>query len=101
MFDLWHDRAVFHFLTEATDRAAYVDLLARTIPAGGHAIIATFAMDGPEKCSGLPVRRYDGESLAAELGPRFEFLKSVTERHQTPWGSPQSFQYSVFIRHAN
>ena len=98
--DVWHDRAVFHFLIEPAGRAAYVDLLSRTVPAGGHAIIVTFSLDGPEQCSGLPVRRYDGKSLAAELGPRFQLLRTVAERHQTPWGSPQSFQYSVFARRA-
>jgi 2-polyprenyl-3-methyl-5-hydroxy-6-metoxy-1,4-benzoquinol methylase len=97
-FDVWHDRAVFHFLTEAPDRTAYVALLSRTIPSGGHAVIATFAPDGPEKCSGLPVRRYDGESLATELGPGFRLIRTVAETHLTPWGKPQSFQYSVFKR---
>jgi SAM-dependent methyltransferase len=100
-FDVWHDRAVFHFLTDAVDRAAYVGLLSRTITAGGHAIIATFALDGPEKCSGLPVCRYDGNTLAKELGRGFELLKTVAERHHTPWGAPQSFQYSVFARRQN
>lgn len=97
-FDLWHDRAVFHFLTAATDRAAYTALVVRTVPVGGHAVIATFALDGPEKCSGLQVRRYDGSTLAAELGPRFRLKKSVSELHQTPWAAPQSFQYSLFER---
>lgn len=97
-FDVWHDRAVFHFLTDAAGRASYVDLLSRTIPPGGHAVIATFALDGPEKCSGLPVCRYDGRSLAEELGPGFRLLKTVAERHRTPWGAPQSFQYSVFAQ---
>jgi len=97
-FDLWHDRAVFHFLTEFEDRASYATLLARTIPIGGHAMIATFAPDGPEKCSGLEVRRYDGRALAAELGPRFQLVKSVPELHRTPWNAPQSFQYSLFER---
>jgi SAM-dependent methyltransferase len=96
--DAWHDRAVFHFLTAAEDRAAYAALLARTVPAGGHAVIATFALDGPGKCSGLEVRRYDGRALAAELGPGFRLLKSVPELHHTPWGTAQSFQYSVFER---
>lgn len=96
--DVWHDRAVFHFLTQPAERSAYVALLARTLPAGGHAIIATFALDGPEKCSGLPVRRYDARTLSAELGAGFELLKSVPETHTTPWGKPQSFQYSVFRR---
>jgi hypothetical protein len=93
---VWHDRAVFHFLTTSVDRAAYAALLARTVPKGGHAVIATFALDSPEKCSGLDVRRYDGRALAAELGPRFHLLKGVPELHRTPWGAPQSFQYSLF-----
>ena len=97
-FDLWHDRAVFHFLTDPADRAKYVALLSRTVPPGGHAVIATFAPDGPEQCSGLPVRRYDARSLTRELGPGFTLLKSVPEAHRTPWGVAQSFQYSVFRR---
>ena len=97
-FDVWHDRAVFHFLTRATDRASYVELLSQTIAAGGHAIIVTFALDGPERCSGLPVCRYDGRSLAAALGPGFAFVKAVPEIHHTPWGASQSFQYGVFKR---
>lgn len=97
-FEVWHDRAVFHFLTTSRDRAAYTALLARTVPAGGHAVIATFALDGPEKCSGLEVRRYDGRALAAELGRQFRLLKSVPELHRTPWGAEQSFQYSLFER---
>ena len=97
-FDIWHDRAVFHFLIEPAARKKYVDLLQRTVPPGGHAVIATFAMDGPAKCSGLDVRRYDGPSLVVELGPAFALLKTVPEIHLTPWGKPQSFQYSVFRR---
>jgi 2-polyprenyl-3-methyl-5-hydroxy-6-metoxy-1,4-benzoquinol methylase len=97
-FDVWHDRAVFHFLTEAADRAAYVALLSRTIPPGRHAVIATFAPDGPPRCSGLDVRRYSGLALSAELGAGFERLKTVPETHVTPSGAPQSFQYSVFKR---
>lgn len=97
-FDLWHDRAVLHFLTDPVDRTAYVKLMTRTIPAGGHAVIATFAPEGPEKCSGLEVRRYSGETLAAELGNPWRFLKSVAETHVTPQGKPQAFQYSVFER---
>jgi 2-polyprenyl-3-methyl-5-hydroxy-6-metoxy-1,4-benzoquinol methylase len=97
-FDVWHDRAVFHFLTEPGDRAAYAALLARTVPVSGHAVIATFALDGPEKCSGLEVRRYDGRSLAVELGPRFRLFKSVPELHRTPWSAAQLFQYSLFER---
>ena len=97
-FDVWHDRAVFHFLTRLDERATYAELLARTVAAGGHAVIATFALDGPEKCSGLEVLRYDGGALAAELGPRFRLLKSVPELHRTPWNAEQSFQYSLFKR---
>jgi SAM-dependent methyltransferase len=97
-FDVWHDRAVFHFLIGPADRAAYTALLVRTVPVGGHAVIATFALDGPEKCSGLEVRRYDGPMLAAELGPRFELLESVPEMHAAPLGKPQSFQHSLFQR---
>jgi SAM-dependent methyltransferase len=93
-FDVWHDRAVFHFLP--ADRAAYTALLARTVPAGGCALIATFALDGPEACSGLEVRRYGGQSLAAELGRQFELLKCIPEMHVTPGGGRQSFQYSLF-----
>jgi SAM-dependent methyltransferase len=95
-YDVWHDRAVFHFLTRPSERAAYRELLVRTVPAGGHAVIATFAPDGPRECSGLPVRRYDGPALAMELGPAFQLLKSVPEAHHTPWGARQPFQYSVF-----
>ena len=96
--DVWHDRAVFHFLTDPADRAAYRRLLSRTVPPGGYVIIATFALDGPDKCSGLPVHRYDPPQLIAELGEEFEFLKSVPEIHHTPWGKAQSFQYSAFRR---
>jgi SAM-dependent methyltransferase len=95
-FDLWHDRAVFHFLTDAADRRKYIALLEAALPQHGHAIIATFAPDGPERCSGLEVCRYDGQSLARELGSAFELIRTVPETHQTPWGKPQSFQYSVF-----
>jgi SAM-dependent methyltransferase len=96
--DVWHDRAVFHFLTNPADRAAYVTLLNRTVSVGRHAVIATFAPDGPEKCSGLDVRRYSGLTLSAELGPSFALLKSVQETHVTPQGKPQSFEYSTFRR---
>jgi hypothetical protein len=98
MFDVWHDRAVFHFLTQPTQRAAYVALMARSISDGKHAIIATFAPDAPDKCSGLPVRRYDATLLSAELGERFRLIKTVPEIHHTPWGKPQPFQYSLFQR---
>ncbi len=96
--DLWHDRAVFHFLTAHEDRARYADRLCTTLKPGGSAIIATFALDGPERCSGLPVQRYSPERLAAELGPRFALVESRPHVHTTPWGSTQSFQYSWLRR---
>ena len=97
-YDVWHDRAVFHFLTSAADRAAYRMVLEQTVSVGGYAVIGTFALDGPEKCSGLEVQRYDGPMLAAEVGPQFSLLKCEPEMHVTPWGAHQSFQYSIFRR---
>ena len=96
--DFWHDRAVFHFLTDAADRARYVEHLRRTLKPGGQAIIATFALDGPEKCSGLPVVRYSGETLARELGPEFRLVQTIAETHQTPAGGTQAFVYNRFNR---
>ena len=96
--DIWHDRAVFHFLTTAEDRAAYRVHLAGTLKRGGAAIIATFAEDGPEACSSLPVARYSPARLAQELGPDFALVETVPHVHTTPWGSTQSFQYSRFDR---
>jgi len=92
-YDLWHDRAVFHFLTEAEDRAAYVRQVARAVKLGGNVIVATFGPEGPEKCSGLDVVRYDPDSLHGEFGPKFRLIDSVTELHETPWGAPQQFIY--------
>lgn len=92
-YDVWHDRAVFHFLTNAEDRAAYVRQVARAVKRGGHVIVATFGPEGPEKCSGLDVVRYDAEHLHGEFGPKFRLLDSVTELHETPWGTPQQFLY--------
>jgi SAM-dependent methyltransferase len=97
-FDVWHDRAVFHFLTDAGDRGKYVELARRTIPENGHLIIASFAADGPRRCSDLDVCRYDAESMAAELGEGFSFVKEAREIHATPWGSRQAFFYGVFRR---
>ena len=94
--DIWHDRAVFHFLTRARARSAYIALLNKTLVPGGYVILATFALDGPEKCSGLPVQRYDGPALESELGDGFARIKTAPTMHKTPWGNPQSFQYSVF-----
>jgi SAM-dependent methyltransferase len=97
-YDIWHDRAAFHFLTDTSDRAAYVDRLGRGLKIGGHAIIATFALDGPEKCSGLPVARYDSASLGRTLGTAFKLVHTQRHEHVTPWDSRQNFQFSVFRR---
>ena len=97
-FDIWHDRAAFHFLVEEPDRAAYLDRLHRGVKAGGHAVIGTFALDGPEKCSGLPVQRYDPVTLSRTIGPAFELIAHEAHRHVTPWGATQSFQFSVLRR---
>ncbi len=97
-YDLWHDRAVFHFLVDPTDRAAYLGTLAQAVVAGGHAIIATFAPDGPETCSGLPVARYDSGQLSEMLGNNFKLVADCRHPHHTPWGATQSFQYSLFRR---
>lgn len=97
-FDIWHDRAAFHFLVEEQDRVAYLDRLHRGVKPGGHAVIGTFALDGPEKCSGLPVQRYDPATLSRTIGPAFELIAEVPHRHVTPWGATQSFQFSVLRR---
>jgi 2-polyprenyl-3-methyl-5-hydroxy-6-metoxy-1,4-benzoquinol methylase len=97
-YDIWHDRATFHFLTEASDRAAYIARLGQALRIGGHAIIATFALDGPDRCSGLPVVRYDAASLRQALGQGVKLLHTRRHEHATPWGSQQVFQFSVFRR---
>ena len=97
-YDVWHDRAAFHFLTDPRDRAAYVERLLSAVAPAGQVIIATFALDGPEKCSGLPVQRHDSASLSAELGPEFELVETQSEIHHTPWHSTQAFQFSRFRR---
>jgi SAM-dependent methyltransferase len=97
-YDIWHDRAAFHFLTEERDRAAYIARLEGALKVGGHAIIATFALDGPERCSGLAVVRYDPASLGQTLGRTFQLVDTRQHAHATPWGSNQSFQFSVFRR---
>jgi hypothetical protein len=96
--DIWHDRAVFHFLTSPDDRAHYRTHLRQTLKVNGAAIIATFALDGPMSCSGLPVARYSPETLCAELGDEFRLVESQPYVHHTPWGSRQSFQYSRLLR---
>lgn len=95
-FGVWHDRAVFHFLTAPADRRSYVAALRRTLPPGGHVIIATFAPDGPPKCSGLDVMRYDEQSILAELGAEFQLQDVRRETHITPWQSEQCFIYFRF-----
>ena len=95
-FGLWHDRAVFHFLTDPTDRRAYVATLRQTLKPGGAVIIATFALDGPPKCSGLDVVRYDERSMATELGSEFQLQEVRRETHLTPWESEQRFAYFRF-----
>jgi len=97
-YDIWHDRAAFHFLTKEHDRSAYVARLGRALKAGGYAIIATFALDGPERCSGLQVARYDPVSLGKTLGRAFELVDTRQHTHATPWDTEQSFQFSVFRR---
>lgn len=92
-YDLWHDRAVFHFLTAPEARAAYVALVLRSVKPGGHVIVATFAGDGPTRCSGLPVVRYDADALHAEFGEPFTLLGHEKERHHTPTGTIQQFVY--------
>ncbi len=97
-YALWHDRAAFHFLVQAEDRQRYVDALRRALRPHGHAIIATFGPSGPERCSGLDVRRYDAAALAAELGDGFELAESSLVLHRTPRGAEQQFLYCRFVR---
>ncbi len=92
-YDLWHDRAVFHFLTARERRIAYVRQVARTVKPGGHVIVSTFGPEGPTKCSGLEVMRYDAESLHREFGTRFRLVESSKELHHTPFGTTQQFLY--------
>lgn len=100
-FDVWHDRAVFHFLVEAEQRHACRRALEAGVAAGGLVIIATFAPEGPERCSGLPVQRYDAAALAAEIGPAFALTESWREQHTTPAGNAQACNWCVFRRVAN
>jgi SAM-dependent methyltransferase len=97
-YDVWHDRAAFHFLTEPNDRAAYAERVSRAVRRGGHVIIGTFAPDGPERCSGLQVVRHDAASLSEMLGSAFELIESRRHDHQTPMGATQRFQFSRFRR---
>jgi SAM-dependent methyltransferase len=95
-YDVWHDRATFHFLIDEPDRTAYLLRLSQALKRGGYAIIATFALDGPERCSGLPIVRYDADSLARALGAAFQLVSTQRHEHTTPWNTRQAFQFSVF-----
>ncbi len=92
-YDLWHDRAVFHFLVDERERDQYVDTLSRALTPGGSVIVGTFAADGPDVCSGLPVRRYSSEDLVAALGEAFVVLETRREGHVTPRGALQPFTW--------
>jgi SAM-dependent methyltransferase len=96
-FDLWHDRAVFHFLTEASDREAYVRQVRMAVKPGGHVIIGTFGPEGPTKCSGLNVQRYDAQTLHGEFGSQFRLIESRKELHETPFGTTQQFLYCFCV----
>ena len=97
-YDIWHDRAVFHFLTDAGDRQKYVDSLRKALKIDGHLIMATFSPDAPPKCSGLAVNRYTPETLHHELGSNFEIINTINETHTTPSGVQQAFIYCHFRR---
>ncbi len=97
-FDLWHDRAVFHFLTDTDDVARYAEQAARAAKSGGYALIAGFAPDGPERCSGLPVARRSADDIARIFAPAFFLQQARAERHLTPAGTAQSFAYALLKR---
>jgi ubiquinone/menaquinone biosynthesis C-methylase UbiE len=97
-YTVWHDRAVFHFLTSASDRQAYVEQVRRSVRPGGYVLVATFAEDGPEYCSGLPVVRYSADGLHSEFGTDFQLVRSEHEDHRTPGGAEQSFLYCLCRR---
>ena len=100
-YTLWHDRAVFHFLLDASDRKKYVDVLKQSLIAGGHVIIAAFGIGGPKKCSGLDIVQYDAEKIQAELGDDFELIEEEVELHITPANKEQKFMYFHFVRTFN
>lgn len=97
-FDVWHDRAAYHFLTDVEDQQRYWDLVRETVPAGGHVVIATFGEDGPKMCSGLPVARYDADELARAMGDGFRVLQVEREEHVTPTGAVQAFTWVLAQR---
>lgn len=98
-YDVWHDRAVFHFLSRSTDRQRYVEKVRYAVRPGGHVIVATFATDGPNQCSGLEVIRYDPDDLHDEFGTGFELVDSTRETHHTPFGREQKFIYCYCRKH--
>lgn len=100
-YDVWHDRAVFHFLTEPQQRQAYVETVFRSVKSGGHVIVATFAEDGPTQCSGLPVMRYAASELHEQFGDAFTLVKHVKDAHRTPSGTVQKFVYCYCRVHAS
>jgi ubiquinone/menaquinone biosynthesis C-methylase UbiE len=97
-YDLWHDRAVFHFLTAEVDRRAYIERVCFAVKPGGFVVVATFGPQGPEKCSGLPVVRYSADEIPGAFGEAFQLLDHREERHQTPWGREQEFVYCLCTR---
>jgi 2-polyprenyl-3-methyl-5-hydroxy-6-metoxy-1,4-benzoquinol methylase len=99
-YDVWHDRAVFHFLTKIEDRKSYLISLNLSLKLNGHLIIGTFSLDAPPKCSGLSVVRYGPETLQNELGDNFNLVESFTDKHVTPSGVPQNFIFCRFVKHA-
>lgn len=96
-FGLWHDRAVFHFLTSPADRAAYISQATRALRPGAHIILATFSLGGPPKCSGLSVQRHDADSIVRTFGPRFRLIHAANELHTTPSGATQPFLYCDLV----
>ena len=95
-YDVWHDSAAFQFLVQPEQRAAYRKVMAEGLAPGGLVLVATFALDGPERCSGLQVERYDAVRLAKELGPSLELIEAWREEHVTPWGATQAFTWCAF-----
>jgi SAM-dependent methyltransferase len=100
VFDVWHDRAAFHFLTDESDRRRYLAKLNGAVPVGGHVILSTFGPEGPEYCSGLPVQRYDIDSMTAALGDKYDLIEHELEQHIAPNGATQQFLYGVYRRRA-
>lgn len=97
-FEVWHDRAVFHFLTKSEERRAYIKNITHSVKPNGHIIISTFAEDGPTQCNGLPVMRYSAETLQAEFGENFLLKEHLNENHNTPFGTTQKFVFCHFVK---